>query len=768
MLMLHCATLNNKSMFLTNYGNAMKLQSRLSSLSVMISGVLSSMGFSADTIAEESASIERIQVTASRRLTSVEDLPYNISAADSESLAKAGISNQAELGLAIPGLTVIDTGARNDSPMMIRGLSVDELSANDGGGNGGTVSVYINDTPMLVDLSLLDINRVEILRGPQGTLYGAGSLGGTLKYILNQPELDENAFSVSSKLSHIDQSSGLSQEYQAIANLALIEDKLAVRVAYNWTEKQGFIDYSEILTGAQKDVNHEQTKNAKIAVAYAFNDETLATFTHIQQKQEVGGRQAVNPEYTGNDFANSARFVEPADKDVTIDTLEISWQGDAYSLVSSSSYSQLKDVGQREQTDLLVVSIWPGYGDYEDFRAFTRDTTDNTSFVQELRLQSDDSDLLNWTVGLYYASEDNKEQSIEYTPGYPEYLGLHRPDNMEYFEDRAEKVIEKAIFGELTWFVTDSWNLTFGARVFDLEQSSYQCLDFPIDEGMTDDEFSFECNKGEGRNQDSIFKFSSFYEVSDDLNFYLTVSEGFRRGGSNGVPEGGQVDFSEDEKRYAPDSVTNYELGWHATFLDNTLAVNGSLFHIDWTDLQLSGKTSEGAIPITVNGGSATSQGLELESVWAPISGLQFTAGYAYTRAKLAEDSPSLDGFKGDHVPGVPTHEGSITASYEHELGNDWNAQYFAGLFMKSSVNTRVNNVVGTKNEDNQALAGFGIVNSSVKFAKDSWGVKLFANNLLNKYAIVGARGERDYGEQGQLLFINKPRTIGVEVSYQF
>ncbi len=746
----------------------MKPQSCLSPLSVVISGLLSSATLSSPVMAEESAGIERIQVTASRRLTSVEDLPFNISALESDSLSKAGITDQAALGLAIPGLTVVDTGARNDSPMMIRGLSVDELSANDGGGNGGTVSVYVNDTPMLVDLSLLDVARIEVLRGPQGTIYGAGSLGGTLKYILNKPELDENSFYLTSKQSHIKNSSGLSQEYQGVGNVALIDEKLAIRVAYSWTEDQGFIDYTQALTGPEKDVNNEQTKNAKIALAYAYNDEMLATFTHIQQNQQVGGRQAVNPEFTGSHFANSARFVEPADKGVTIDTLEISWQGDEYSLVSSSSYSTQTELGQRDQTDLLITSIWPGYGDYQDFRAFTKDTIDNSSFVQELRLQSDDSEVINWTAGLYYANEDNAGQSIEFTPGYPEFLGLERPDNIEYYSDSVERVIEKAIFGELTWFVTDSWNLTIGARFFDLAQSSTQCLDFPIDEGMAGNKFSLECSSGKGDEQDSIFKISSFYEVNDDFNFYLTASEGFRRGGSNGVPEGGQVDFSEDEKSYSSDSVTNYEMGWHATMFDNTLAVNGSIYHIDWQDLQLSGKTTEGSIPITVNGGSATSQGVEIESVWAPASGLQFTAGYAYTRARLSQDAPSLDGLNGDHVPGVPTHEGSLTASYEHDLNGDWNAQWFAGLFLKSSVNTRVNSLDGTKNEDNQTLAGFGIVNSSVMFNQNSWGLKLFANNLLDKYAIVGARGERDYGHQGQLLFINQPRTLGVEVSYQF
>ncbi len=203
-------------------------------------------------------------------------------------------------------------------------------------------------------------------------------------------------------------------------------------------------------------------------------------------------------------------------------------------------------------------------------------------------------------------------------------------------------------------------------------------------------------------------------------------------------------------------------------YWDNTVAINGSLFYIDWQDLQLSGKTSEGSIPITVNGGSASSQGLEVESVWVPMSGVKFTAGYAYTRAILTEEAPSLDGFKGDHVPGVPSHEGSLTAHYQHNVTDNWRADWFLGVFLKSAVNTRVNSIENSKNADNQTLAGFGIVNASMKVSDDDWSIKLYANNLLNKYAVVGSRGERDYGKQGQLEFINKPRTVGVEVNYKF
>ena len=741
---------------------------RPSLLALSVAAVLSPVAQAESNTDPAFAGIERIQVTSSRRLTEVDQLPYNISVMDGEQLKSAGVGNVAELGLTVPGLTVVDTGARNDSPMTMRGLTVDELSANDGGGNGGTVSVYVDDTPLLVDLKLHDVARVEVLRGPQGTLYGAGSLGGTLRYMLNKPELGETSGQLGAKSYQVAESDSLSHEVYGVLNLPLVDDSLALRVAVDRVDEAGFVDYSEVLAGPVEDATGEETTNGRVALRYAPTADLDMTLTHLVQDQWVGGRQAVNPAYTGDKYSSSLRYEEPLDRKVSLSSLELSWSTEFATLVSSTSYTRLEELGQRDQTDLLITAIWPGYADYNDFSAYTREDIDNTTFTQELRLVSNDDGDISWIAGIYYSNEDNWERSIEFTPGYPEYLGLHRPDNIEYFELTEEDVTEKAIFGELTWQLTDNWSITGGVRAFDLEQSSGQCLDFPIDEGVAGNVMTPECSQGKGDNSDTIFKFSSFFEVNSDLNFYLSVAEGFRRGGSNGVPEGGQVSFTEDEKQYNPDTVTNYELGWHATLADNTLAFNGGIYYIDWQDLQLSGKTEEGAIPITINGGSARSRGVEVETVWAPIAGLNMTLAYAFTDAQLTEDAPSLDGFDGDKVPGVPRHEGAITASYSWALNNGWENNAFVGVFMKSAVNTRVNALPGTANEDNQKLAGFATVNASYSLSLEDWQLKLYANNLLNKYAIVGARGARDYGDQGQFQFINKPRTLGVEVSYQF
>lgn len=738
-----------------------------SRLALAISAVLAAVPVAAAETESDDNEIERIEVTASRRLTSTSDIPYNISVLDGDALSDAGIGNVAELGYTIPGLTVIDTGPRNDKPMAMRGLTLDEMAANDQGGNGGTVSVYVNDTPMLVDLKMIDVNRVEVLRGPQGTLYGAGSLGGTLRYILNKPELATTEGYAGARIYQTKESESLSNEVYGALNMPLVGDKLAVRVAASRLDDAGFVDYPLALSGPIEDADDEQTFSGRVAVRYAPTDSFDATLTYLSQDQEVGGRSAVNPEFTGNDYDSALRYDEPLDRVADLTSLEFSWDLNAVTLSSSSSYTTLEEQGQRDQTDLLVTAIWPGYADYPEFSAYTREDVDREVFTQELRLTSNSDGPLLWLLGGYYSNEDNVDSSKEFTPGYPEFIGMDRPDELEYYSSTVEDVEEVAAFGEVTYKFTDKWDATLGGRAFSLTQDATNCLDFPIYEGVEGTALTPECTIGEGKNEDFIGKASTFYYFTDDVNAFLLYSQGFRRGGSNGVPEGGQVSFTEDEKSYDPDTVDNYELGWHSEWLDGDLSVNGALYYIEWHDIQVAGKTAEGSIPITENGGEARSQGVEMEIAYNPFKGLLLQAGYAYTNAELTEDAPSLDGFDGDRVPGVPEHEGALSATYSHSI-KAVEARYFIGTYMKSEVYTRVNDRAGTKNEDNQVLPGFGIVNASASFGYDEWLFRLYADNLFDKYAKVGARGARDYGEQGQFYYINKPLTVGAEVQYKF
>ncbi|WKE65099.1 TonB-dependent receptor [Gallaecimonas kandeliae] len=743
----------------------------LANLSPLALAVGAALSLPLSLHAEESAddaSVERIQVTASRRLTTTDEIPYNISVLDANKMGEQGINNLADLGYAIPGLTVIDTGPRNDKPMIMRGLTVDELSSNDGGGNGGTVSVYVNDTPLLVDLNLIDIDHVEVLRGPQGTLYGAGSLGGTLRYILKKPQIGEADGYVGGKLYQVKEASNPSGELYGAANLPLGSDDFALRVAASYKKDSGFVDYPDIIKGPKKDVDDEESFNGRVALRYSPSDNFDATLTHLVQSQNVGGRTAVNPAFTGDKYSNGLRYEEPLNRDVDLTSLELNWDLDFATLSSSTSHTKLTEKGQRDQTDLLITSIWPGYADYPVFSAYTHEDVDNKAFTQELRLASnDDGGKVLWLVGGYYSHENNHDRSIEYTPGYPQFIGLDRPDNIEYYEDNKEKATETALFGELTYRLTDAWDATFGARAFHLKQNQTSCLDFPLYYERPGTGIEPDCSLGEGKNSDVIYKFSTFYHFTSDVNVYALYSQGFRRGGSNGVPAGGQVSFTDAEKQYSPDTVDNYELGWHSNWLGGSLSFQGDLYYIDWKDIQVAGKTAEGSIPITVNGGKARSQGLELESVYAPVRGLLLTAGYSYTDSRLAEDAPSLDGKDGDRVPGVPRHEGNVSATLIQDYGSV-EGRYTLSLYAKSSVHTRVNNNPGTRNADDQKLPGFAIVNASASFSLDDWMLRLYANNLFNRYAYVGARGARDYGEQGQFYFINRPLTVGAELQYRF
>lgn len=275
--------------------------------------------------AEDSANdgIERIQVTASRRLTTTDEIPYNISVMDGDTLGDQGVEGVADLGYAIPGLTVIDTGPRNDKPMSMRGLTLDEMSANDQGGNGGTVSVYVNDTPMLVDLKLIDIDHIEVLRGPQGTLYGAGSLGGTVRYILKKPELSQTEGYVGARLYQVKESGSPSYETYGAFNVPLVDDKLALRVAGTWRDDAGFVDYPEIIAGGKKDTDDEQSFSGRIALRYSPSASVDATLTYLTQSQDVGGRTAVNPSFTGDKYSSSLRYEEPLDRDVDMTSLEL-------------------------------------------------------------------------------------------------------------------------------------------------------------------------------------------------------------------------------------------------------------------------------------------------------------------------------------------------------------------------------------------------------------------------------------------------------------
>lgn len=733
----------------------------------------------------EAPALEEIIVTATRRAESVQDVPYNISVLGGGDVERLGLTDISELARVTPGLTLIDAGPRSVSSTIIRGLSVDPLRTPDTEDNG-TVATYINETPLLIQPKLIDVARVEVLRGPQGTLYGSGSLGGAIRYILNNPDLDETGGSAKVRLYSVKESGSLSYEGTAVANVPLIEDKLAFRVALNYLDDSGFVDSPLVIGGGKKDVDDEQRFTTRASATFVPVEWLSLTGSFYYDQSQAGGRTGVNPGFRPNpnrDANNDrprnqpqvtlgkydigSRYEEPADARYRIWALEAKAELGFADLVSSSSYIKQQDNGQRDQTDLLLGFDY-GYEDYPDFSAFTREDDDLRIFVQEVRLVSTTDGPLQYVVGGYLTDEKLESISREFVPGFPQFAGINRPDALEYFEFAPSKDKERALFGEVTYNITDAWQVTGGARWFNLKQDREFCLAFPLIDGSAPDEVALECEAGDSDIKDSIFKVNTSYNITEDVMGYFTWSQGFRRGGANSIPVGGQVNIDPRDRFFNPDTVDNYEGGIRSTWLDNRLLFNAALFYIDWKDIQVATRTQTGSIPITANAGSARSKGLEIETRFAATDELTIGGGYAFVDAELTEDTVTRNGtFRdGTRLPGSPRHAFNLSLDYEQALGDVGVLTWHLDGNYSSGITTAA---ITENNPDFDTFGSYTLVNASVTLDReDGWSAKLFARNIFDTYEYIGQRGPAAYGEQGRFFLIPRPRTIGIEIGKTF
>ena len=765
-----------------------KASLKRTALSVAVSSVLAPASFVATPVS--AAVLEEVVVTATRRSEGVQDIPYNLSAVTGDDLAKRGVEDLTKLVRTVPGLTAVDNGARNNSPVTIRGLSVSNLDANDNGGNGGVVSTYVNDTPTLVDLKLFDINRVEVLRGPQGTLFGANSLGGTIRYITNKPDPSELTGEITGRAYSTKESESLSFGTTAVVNIPLAGN-VALRGAFDYVDDAGFVDYPLILSNPGvdnsaspgEDVNTEETLSGRVSLLVEFNDSVEATLSHYFQNQETGGRQAVNPGFTADeaivpgqveagfvagDYDSTLRYAEPNDRETAITSLELTADLGGFELSSISSYSTIDEDGSRDQTDLLVASIYEGYADFPQFSAFTRDLEDLKTFVQEVRLVSNGDGPIDWIAGVYYEENENNFDTREFAPGLANFFEVDRPDDLEFIQFDKSETTEAAIFGELGFSVTDEFKVTLGARYFEVEQDVSSGSDIPIANGTPGTEINVPLTKRKGdKDSDAIFKFNASYDIDDDRMMYFTFSQGYRRGGSNPVPDFAQEDgvlqaIPEEDKQYSADTVDNFEIGLRSTFADGAVILNGAVYYLDWQDIQSSGLTVAN-LPITVNAGEARSRGLELELKAAVTDNFNISSGLAYIDTELTEDASNIGGLKGDKVAGVPELQFTVDFSYLQMLSNGMELEYQLDVSYSDETLTRAES-----NAFAETLDDYTIANASVTLSSELWDASVYIDNLTDEYAITGNRGAEEYGAQGQFDYINRPFTAGIRASYRF
>jgi outer membrane receptor protein involved in Fe transport len=788
-------------------------------LNVISLAIASSIAIPITTQAAEvgaDKSIEVIQISATRRKGTVQEAPLNITALDGDVMKDQNISELTDVARWVPGLTVTDQGGRSGSPIIVRGLNTNSSGPSS---DGGTVATYINEIPVSIDMRLTDVERVEVLIGPQGTLYGAGTLGGAIRYMLKAPQLDITTGEVYSDLFSVNESDSTGGEAGFIFNLPLIEDQLAVRGSLNVYDDPGFIDYSYVVKEGGvslpdpdwtnntavnenlkkvKDANGEQTTTARISVRWQPTDWLDTTLNYFHQKQDTEGRSivhhnALNPNNGLNqvlgEYESAYRYEEPREKEDSLLSLELKADLGFAELVSATGLSTFEADGQRDQTDLLIRLDY-GYEEFPSFSAFTRELSDDNSITQEIRLVSQNESALSWIVGGYYNKNETDGSSKEFTPHYDEFLGGSRPDDLEYYSVDRSETTEKAIFGELGYAVNEKLNITLGARFYDYKVWAESAVDFPlantIFSGAAPDAINLEFKENKASDDGSLFKFNANYQFTNDVMAYATVSEGFRIGGSNGLapcpdplPEGTQKGCGKpDEMLYTPDITTNYELGFKSTWFKNKLHFNAALFNVDWEDAQIAGATEVGQLPYTSNAGSANAKGVEISSRAIVSDNITTYATYAYTQAELTSDAPYLfnkdgsDGaVEGDRLPGSAENQFSLGLNYQTEVMNDKMLDVNYGITAQSDVISKVG-----LHDNAETLPGFALSNLSAKVSADAWAVTFYVNNLFDKYTYTsvrrdraditsanGANIQRNYGH-----FVNRPRTLGLKFNYQF
>lgn len=782
-------------------------------LSVAIAAALLATGQSAVLMAQEQADeagdsslMEEIIVTATRRESTIVDIPYNISAVSGNFIESGKIMTTGELLRGVPGANVIDYGARNSgnvNSIRIRGLTIDSSAQQDVALSGvPPVSTYINETPVFANLVLKDLERVEVLRGPQGTLYGSGSLGGTVRYMTRRPVLGSFEGRVEGSVSSTAGSSGTNWDVDAVVNIPM-GDTFAARLVAGHLDYAGIFDLPNAYVLDQqgfpvapdgilaetaeyeyiKDVDTVDIDFARASLLWIPNDKFDAMLTWSYQKDDIGGRMMPTQSSDGwgdpyDRYQTGSVQREPSSRKVNIGALEMSYDFGFATLTSSTSTYKHTGDSISENTGFSAQRGWLAdyYGNYPRPMHSAERSYEDKAFIQELRLVSNTEGAIDWIVGGFYRDQDTRSTQVNYLRNFYNWAWAAwdccavGDDDFRY--NREENFKDKALFGELTWNINDVFRLTGGIRYFDIDYEN----DTLMGVGLYD---SFSINERvqfDGSDSDTLFKVNASWDVRDNSMLYATFSQGFRRGGTNAVPLSGVFAESPAWLAYEPDTTNNYELGIKGT--GNNSFYNVSLFYVDWDKIQLNTATTNWGFYAAQNGGSASTKGIEVEYDKSFGKGWRMNLGYAYTKGKLKDDMWSADDVyiiapDGSKLPGLAEHTVNIMLENAYDMSNGWQwVNRISGYFQSDTKN----NISDSSARFSQKFDSFSLWDFNSQLAIGDWTVGLFAKNLFNERGVVGifkeenmgTSPEQNYYGNGGKSVIARPRTVGLSVTYDF
>lgn len=769
-----------------------------------------------------------IVVTATRRAVSLQDVPINITAVSGSDLSDKRIDDVRGLAAFTPGITILDTGPRSTGTIVMRGLSAADVGVT-GSNTDNAVAIYLGEVPLYQDFKLLDIARVETLLGPQGTLYGVGTLAGAIRYIPNRPDPTRWSANFHGRVYDVAHADDPGFQVDATFNIPIVTDKIALRSTVGYYNDPGFIDYVALLkepgvslpqpggpatsrtaplgTPEQiaanlytyKDANFEHTFTTRNTLAL-FPSETIGIYiNYAYQNTSTNGRQVNGAGVFGTGkYEAVGRYLEPSKRQVHLISGEVQMElGDIAQMVSATAYSHQKIRSSADVTDLLLDLDY-GYELFPQFSGFTRSATDIKQFNQEVRFVSTHGGPFSWVLGGFYNERKSKGTYREVTPGLPEfYFGPVTyspayPEPIEYASFNDSKIIEKAVFGEGTFEITPQWQVTAGGRYFDYDAKTNGGITLPLLEPVP--VLRFDTGGGDSGQDGVVWKFNTSYKITPDLMLYATYSEGYRIGGPNSVPPCPE-DLDDvqnacalpNEQFYGPDKTQNKEIGIRATLFGGKLQTTISGYHIKWEGIQLASQTQYGIAGIIANGGSAVSKGLEATFNARPIDGLTITGSYSYNDSRLTEDVIGLltirnqnlrarpknirvNVLDGDRLPGTARHTGSLGVTYDANVGTDAVVSTSFAATYQGEVLSRIGARAG-----GEVIPDYILARASIGYRRGNYEVRLYADNLFNKFAVssVGEDLSRRIINDGIVsrYYTNAviaPRKVGIEYFLKF
>jgi iron complex outermembrane receptor protein len=759
---------------------------------ILAAGSLSSGDAKAQTVADPADQITEIVVTAQKREQRVQDIPISVSAISGDDIDRAGARDFHDLLLSIPGVSY--SGAEpGQSRYSIRGISTAASSP--------TVGIYLDDVSLITigtgfagaaDPMLVDLDRVEVLKGPQGTLYGGSAMGGAIKYVSRQPAMNHFSVTAEGGVASVDRG-GVSYSAESFVNLPLIDDRLAVRIGAAYRLDAGYVDnvpggqvqlwsrsattppaafapvtYGSLSTFSREHSNERSTSTARMSVKWLPTDSlTVLPSATIQRSDKA------NPDdfFTNlPQFENTVRFNEPTRDNLGVYSLNVTQQLPGVSFTSLSGYVDRTIEWDRDYS-LFIAGLVPPLLANNSYN--TSNTTSRT-FTQELRLASSDPQAsFKWVVGIYYSHQRDELYQVVDTVGAGALFGTG--SDITYSGDQLTYTAQEAAFGDVTYSLNRQWDVSAGLRWFDIKQK--------ID-GMFDGVLNGGHSEVDGKRSTDVGvtpKFSLSYRPLDNHLLYGSASKGFRQGGPNRFntssplcgPDFARLGITRAPDSFQPDSLWTYELGSKNEIGQRRSVINAAIYYTDWKKIQQQVNLTSCGFQFVGNVGAATVKGAELSAESALGWGVSVGGTASYTATRITESAPGVSATVGQEVLDTPKWMGSLYGDYRFLNAGQWTGS-FRGEYRYHGDNLRQfestqsvtypNGSLGVIPDATQVQPAYHVVNTNFNFINGPMQYRLYVDNLTNAAPYLDFRRSSGVSSATTL----RPRTIGISVKATF